>query len=400
MTSDRMIYLDHMASTPCDQQVVEAMMPYWRAEFGNPHSTSHTAGWAAAKAVDQAAQAIAGLINARPRDILFTSGASEANNMALKGGCLWRAAQPDSGAAQRNHLVTFASEHKCVLQSAKALEQQGIAVTILPIEPDGGIDLAKLKSVLTPNTAMLSVMAANNEIGTIYPLRELSNLAHKVGAWFHTDAAQAFGKIKLDVEADGIDLLSISGHKIYGPKGIGALYMRGRANQTGAMKVNLIPLIDGGGQQRGLRAGTIPTPLAVGLGMAAKCAAMLMESEQAALTALRDHLLARLQAGLPNRITVNGSMDQRLAGNLHVNIQGVEANDIFASCPALAISAGSACSSAGTQASHVLDAIGVDPSIIQASLRFGLGRDTRLEQIDAAANMIIMAASTTNSASA
>lgn len=376
----RPIYLDHQATTPCDPRVVERMLPYFTTVFGNPHSADHRHGWEAEEAVESARGQVASLIGARTRDIVFTSGATESNNLAIKG-----AARHRQVAEGRDRVVTVATEHKCVLESAARLEREGFAVTCLPVGADGLLDLDDLKEALDERVAVVSVMAANNEIGVLQPLAEIGAAARAVGAWFHTDAAQAFGKIPLDVDAMQIDLMSISGHKIYGPKGIGALYLRGRKP-----KVTLEPLMDGGGQERGLRSGTLAPALCVGLGAAAEIAGREHEAEAARLREMRDGLWARLSAERP-ALTLNGAMTPRLAGNLNITVPGLESAELLAALDGLSVSAGSACSSGAQAASHVLQALGHDPAKIAAGIRIGLGRFTTEDEITAAAEMLISA---------
>ncbi len=385
MTSNRPnrpIYLDYQATTPCDPRVVDRMMPYFSEIFGNPHSADHRHGWDAEAAVDAARGQVASLIGAKPREIVFTSGATESNNLAIKGAARHRRVTEG-----RTRVVTVASEHKCVLESAARLEREGFDVTYLPVLPDGLIDLAALEAALDDKVAVLSVMAVNNEIGVIQPLEEIGRLARAAGAWFHSDCAQAFGKIPLDVDALSIDLMSISGHKIYGPKGIGALYIRARNP-----KVALEPLMDGGGQERGLRSGTLPTPLCVGLGAAAEIAANEMIAEGERLRAMRDDLWNRLSRDLP-QVTLNGDADRRIPGNLNLTVPGLESAELLAALDGLSVSAGSACSSGAQAASHVLQALGHDPAKVAAGLRIGLGRFTTRADIDAAHEMLIAAVS-------
>jgi cysteine desulfurase len=372
------IYLDYQATTPCDPRVVDAMMPWFTKDFGNPHSAEHKLGWDAAEAVDRARDLVAGEIGAKGRDIVFTSGATESNNLAIKGVCRHRRT-----AEGRDRIITVASEHACVLESAARLEREGFEVTRLGVGPDGLIDLAALEAALDERVALVSVMAVNNEIGVIQPLAEVGRLAHGVGAWFHTDAAQAFGKIDLDVERDGIDLMSISGHKIYGPKGVGALYLSRRKP-----KVQVEPLMDGGGQERGLRSGTLPTPLCVGLGKAAEIAGREREAEAARLKGLRDSLLERLEGEIDG-LFLNGSRQARIAGNLNVTIPGLESQELMAALDGLAISSGSACSSGAPGASHVLQALGLEAGKVAASLRLGLGRFTTDEEVESAADQLV-----------
>ncbi len=379
------IYLDNQASTPLDPRVLEAMLPYFTEHFGNPHSESHVYGKNAMAAVERARAAVARLIAADPREIVFTSGATEANNLALKGAAHFaREHQPASG-HPRDHIVVLATEHKCVLESAAALAREGFSVTYLPVAPSGLVALDRLAAALSEQTLIVSVMAAHNEIGVVQPLAEMGALCRAKGVLFHTDAAQAFGKIPLDVEAMKIDLMSISGHKVYGPKGVGALYIRRRP------RVRLVPLIDGGGQERGMRSGTLPTPLCVGLGQAAALAGAEMAAEAPRLTGLRD----RLQASLMRRIgglRVNGDTEHRLPGNLNLSFPGLTAPQLIAACPSIAISTGSACTSATVEPSYVLRALGIADPLANASIRLGLGRFTTAADIDFAVDALADAA--------
>lgn len=378
--SGQRIYLDYQATTPCDPRVVDAMLPWFTEKFGNPHSTEHAFGWEAADAVEEARASIAQAIGARTRDIVFTSGATEANNLAIKGALAARLAEG------RDEIVTLASEHKCVLESAQdAAQHLGGKAIIVPVEPDGLVDTQRLASMIGDRTALVSVMAANNEIGTIQPLAEIAEIAHAAGAWFHSDAAQGVGKMPLHVMDMGIDLLSISGHKIYGPKGVGALYVRSRGP-----KVSLQAQMSGGGQERGLRSGTLPTPLIVGLGEAARIASEEWREEADRLTAQRTRLLDGILA-IRDDIRVNGTMQARLPGNLSITIPGIAASNLYPRLNGLAVSSGSACSSEKADASHVLLAIGHDPAKVDTTLRLGLGRMTTEDEIDRALDILAKA---------
>jgi cysteine desulfurase len=379
------IYLDNQSTTPLDPRVLEAMLPYFTEHFGNPHSESHVYGRNAAAAIEVARAEVAALIGADPREIVFTSGATEANNLALKGAAHFARAHPQPGRPVRDQIVTLATEHKCVLESAAALAREGFAVSYLPVEPNGLVSLDRLAAAIGERTLLVSIMAAHNEIGVIQPLAELGALCRSQGVLFHTDAAQAFGKIPLDVEAMKIDLMSISGQKIYGPKGVGALYIRRRP------RVRLLPLIDGGGQERGLRSGTLPTPLCVGLGRAAALAAAEMGEEAARLRAMRD----RLQANLMRRVDgllVNGDAEHRLPGNVNLSFPGLTAPELIEACPGVAMSTGSACTSATVEPSYVLRALGVSEALANASIRLGLGRFTTADEVDFATDAIAAAA--------
>jgi cysteine desulfurase len=378
------IYLDNQSSTRVDPRVLEAMLPYFTEDFGNPHSTSHTYGHIAAEAIERARGEIAALINADSRELVFTSGATESNNLAIKGAAHFARAYPHGGQA-RDHIVTLQTEHKCVLESCKALEREGFAVTYLPVEPNGLISLDALEAVISERTLLVSVMAAHNEIGVIQPLAQIGALCRPKGVLFHSDAAQAFGKIPLDVEAMQIDLVSISGHKIYGPKGIGALYVRRRP------RVRLSPLIAGGGQERGLRSGTLPTPLCVGLGRAAAIAGAEMAGEAERLRRLRDRLLRNLTKHMPG-LRLNGDAEQRLPGSLNMSFPGISAQALIEASPSIAISTGSACTSAVVEPSYVLRALGLPDDLANASIRIGLGRFTTPAEVDFAADAIAAAA--------
>jgi cysteine desulfurase len=364
------IYLDNQATTPTDPRVVEAMLPFFTERFGNPHSTAHGFGWEAEEAVEQARGQLAGLIGASPREMIFTSGATESNNLAIKGAARFHR-------ERRPHVVTLASEHKCVLESAGQLSREGHRVDVLPVRPDGLVDLDLLAETATEETAVVSVMAVNNEIGVIQPLAEIAAICHDKGAYFHCDAAQAVGKIPLDVAALGIDLLSISGHKFYGPKGIGALYVRRRP------RVRLEPMIDGGGQERGLRSGTLPTPLCVGLGAAAAIAAEEMESESARISALKTRLLEGIRKRLSG-VSLNGHATQRVAGNLNLAFEGVDAEALMRAMPGLAASSGSACTSTAVEPSYVLRALGLPETRARSSIRLAIGRFNTEAEIDRA----------------
>jgi cysteine desulfurase len=378
------IYLDNQATTRIDPRVLEAMLPYFTEHFGNPHSTSHSYGHIAAAAVEQARGEVAALIHADPREIIFTSGATEANNLALKGAAHFARSHRPGGAA-RDHIVTLTTEHKCVLESCAQLEREGFAVTYLPVEANGLVALDRLADALTGRTLLVSVLAAHNEIGVIQPLAEIGALCRARGVLFHTDAAQAAGKIALDVEAMRVDLMSISGHKLYGPKGIGVLYVRRRP------RVRLLPLIDGGGQERGLRSGTLPTPLCVGLGRAAAIAAAEMADEAVRLRQLRDRLLQGLARRVPG-LVLNGDAERRLPGNLNLSFPGIDAPSLIEACPAIAISTGSACTSAKIEPSYVLRALGLPEPVANGAIRIGLGRFNSAAEVDFAVDALAAAA--------
>jgi cysteine desulfurase len=377
------IYLDNQSTTRVDPRVLEAMLPYFTEDFGNPHSTSHAYGRIAAEAIERARGEIAALIHADPREIVFTSGATESNNLAIKGAAHFARAHPQGGKV-RDHIIALQTEHKCVLESCKELEREGFAVIYLPVEPDGLVSLTELEAAISERTLLVSVMAAHNEVGVIQPLAEIGALCRSRGVLFHSDAAQAFGKIPLDVEATKFDLLSISGHKIYGPKGIGALYVRRRP------RVRLLPLIDGGGQERGLRSGTLPTPLCVGLGRAAAIAGEEMAEEGDRLRRLRDGLLRNLARRIPG-LRLNGDAERRLAGSLNLTLPGIPAQALIEACPSIAISTGSACTSASVEPSYVLRALGLPDELANASIRIGLGRFTTAAEVEFAADALAAA---------
>ena len=370
----RPIYLDYQSTTPVDPRVLEAMLPWFTEKFGNPGSVTHSYGREAEAAVERARAQVAALIGAEAREIVFTSGATEANNLALKGAARFHH-------DERDHIVALATEHKCVLESARALEREGFRVTILPVEPDGLVDLATLEAALGERTGVVSVMAAHNEIGVLQPLAEIGALCRARGILFHTDAAQAFGKIPLDVDAMAIDLLSISGHKTYGPKGVGALYVRRRP------RARIAPLLDGGGQERGLRSGTLPTPLIVGLGEAAEIAGNEMRGEAERLLALRERFLSGIRAAVPS-VRLNGDPERRLPANLNLTFPGIGALELMEACQGLALSTGSACTAAEVEPSYVLRALGVSDELGRSSLRIGLGRFTSERDVDFAVDAL------------
>jgi cysteine desulfurase len=373
---NRPVYLDYHATTPVDPRVLEAMLPYFTAHFGNPASRQHAYGWEADEAVETARGQIAALIGASAREIVFTSGATESNNLAIKGTAL---ARRDRG----NHIITVATEHKSVLDSCKCLERDGWRITPLGVGRDGLIRLDELEAAVTDRTVLVSVMAANNEIGVVQPLAEIAKIARSRGALLHSDAAQAAGKIPIDVEGSGVDLMSVTAHKCYGPKGVGALYIR-----RTKPKIELACQIDGGGHENGLRSGTLNVPGIVGLGRAAEICRLEMPQESARLSALRDRLLDGIRRGLEG-VHVNGSLERRLPHNLHVSFDGVEGQELLISLGDLAVSTGSACSSGSHTPSHVLQAIGAVGEHTSASVRFGLGRGTTGADIDFAIDRIV-----------
>lgn len=373
------IYLDNQATTPTDPRVTEAMLPYFTEKFGNPHSADHAYGWDAEDAVERARAQVADLIGAEAREIVFTSGATESNNLAIKGAARFHR-------ERRPHVVTCVTEHKCVLESARRLEREGHRVTFVPVLADGLIDLDILADAVDEETSVVSVMAANNEIGVLQPIAEIAAICRAKGAYFHCDAAQAVGKIPLDVRETEIDLLSISGHKIYGPMGIGALFVRRRP------RVRLEAEMDGGGQERGLRSGTLPTPLCVGLGEAARIARAEMQEEYARVAFLTERLRSSLLAALPG-VYLNGHPGERLSGNLNLSFEGVEAASLLRAVPELCLSTGSACTSASVEASYVLQALGLDADLARGSLRIGVGRFNTEAEIDQAVILLEKAVS-------
>jgi cysteine desulfurase len=378
---NRPVYLDNQSTTPCDPRVVAAMLPWFTERFGNPHSAEHALGREAEAAVEAARAEVAALIGAEPREVILVSGATEANNLAIKGAARFAASQGDT----RRRVVTTATEHPCVLEAVRDLGPEGFEPVVLPVEADGRLDPLLLREALAAApTLLVSVMAANNETGVLQDLGTLATVAREGGALFHTDAAQAAGKVPLDVQALGLDLLSLSGHKLYGPKGVGALWVRRRP------RVRLSPLFSGGGQERGLRSGTLPTPLIVGLGEACRLARAEMADEAARVRAQRDRLLAQLRRAVPG-LRVNGTMAHRLPGNLNLAFPGVTAQALMAAVPDLCVSTGSACSSAELETSHVLRAMGVPDAVARASLRLGLGRFTSAADVDFAAGALAAA---------
>ena len=367
------IYLDHHATTPLDPRVLEGMLPYLRAHFGNAASRNHVFGRTAAAAVEEARERVARAIGARPADIVFTAGATEANALALRG----------LAGGEAPHLVTTAIEHRSVLDNARRLEREGWALTVLPVDGHGCVDPERLQAALRPQTRLVSVLAANNEIGTLQPLAALGAIVRGSQALFHVDATQALGRVPLDVEVAGIDLLSLSAHKAYGPKGVGALYRRRRPR-----RVALTPLYEGGGQEDGLRPGTLNVAGIVDMGQACELAVHEMASEAPRLRALRQRLLARLEAALDG-LRVNGHPEQRLAGSLHLSVDGIDADALLRGLDEVALSAGAACSSGLVKPSHVLQAIGATGTAPAATLRLCVGRFNTEAEIDRAAARIV-----------
>jgi cysteine desulfurase len=368
------VYLDNQATTRCDPRVVQAMLPFFSEDYGNPHSVEHVMGLKAEAAVEAARAQLAALAGAEPREIIFTSGATEANNIAIKGAARFALAMDNP----RRRVVTVATEHKCVLESVADLAAEGFEPVVLPVRPDGLLDPEILAQALATPTLLVSVMAVNNETGVIQDTPKLAAIAKHAGALFHSDLAQAVGKIQLDLTAWKVDLASISGHKLYGPKGVGALFVRRRP------RARLAPLFSGGGQERGLRSGTLPTPLIVGLGEACRLAAQEMAAERERVVGLRGVLLQRLQRDIPG-IQVNGDVHARIAGNLNLTFPQATAADLMQALPDLCVSTGSACSSAAIEPSYVLRALGLSDQQAARTLRIGIGRFTSAADIDYAA---------------
>ena len=376
----RSIYLDHNATTPVDPRVLEAMLPYLREKFGNASSKNHSYGWAANEAVEAAREKTAALLGAAPRDVVFTSGATEANNIALLG---LFAANP----GKRNQIITDTIEHHAVLDTTIELGRRGIDVVLLRPDASGRISPEQVKAAVSDRTLLVSVMAANNELGTLNPIAEIAAAAKAAGAYFHTDAAQAAGKVPIDVEAMGIDLLALSGHKFYAPKGVGALFVRSRGS-----RVRLAAVTHGGGQERGLRPGTLNVPGIVALGEAAAVARSDLPAEMKRLRALRDRLHQALTSRLSG-VRLNGHPDERLPGTLNVSFEGVDGTALLVSLPELALSSGSACTTGSTEPSYVLKAIGVPDALALATARLSVGRFTTEEEVDAAASQVVAAVS-------
>ena len=363
------VYMDNHATTPVDPRVLDAMLPYFREKFGNSASRNHSFGWTAEEAVENARGQVARLINATPKEIIITSGATESDNLAIKGVAeMYR--------EKGNHIITQVTEHKAVLDTCKRMEKYGYEVTYLPVQKDGRIDLDELRHAITPKTILISIMYANNEIGVVQPIAEIGKIAKEKGVLFHVDGVQAAGKIPVDVQKDNIDLLAISAHKMYGPKGVGALYVR-RRNP----RVQLAAVIDGGGHERGMRSGTLNVPGIVGLGKAAELCQIEMPVESVRMRALRDRLKDGLFARL-DELYINGSMEHRLPNNLNVSFAFVEGESLLMGINDIAVSSGSACTSATLEPSYVLKALGVGEDLAHTSIRFGLGRFNTQEDVD------------------
>lgn len=373
-TPQKPIYLDYQATTPMDPRVFEAMTPYFMEKFGNPHSRSHYYGWEAEDATEIAREHVASVINADAKEIIFTSGATESNNIAIKGlGKFY--------GDKKKHIITVQTEHKCVLDACRHLEVDGFDVTYLPVQKNGLLDLELLKNTIREDTLLVSVMGVNNEIGIIQPLAEIGKITRERGVFFHTDIAQAFGKIAIDVEAMNIDLASISGHKIYGPKGIGALYVRRRP------RVRLAPLFNGGGQERGFRSGTLPTPLVVGLGEAARIAKLEMQKDFEHAKKLYNKFYNSLVKDI-QEVYLNGDKELGYPGNINLSFSYIEGESMIMAIRALAVSSGSACTSASLEPSYVLHALGVGDELAHTSIRFGFGRFTTEEEVEQAIEIV------------
>jgi cysteine desulfurase len=370
------IYMDNHATTPVDPRVFEAMKPYFTTVFGNSASRNHSFGWEAEEATEKARKQVACLIGATSKEIVFTSGATESDNLALKGVA-------EMYAEKGNHIITAATEHKAILDTCKRLEKHGTRVTYLPVQQNGLVDLDQLKAAITDKTVLISIMHANNEIGVLQPIREIGRIARERGVLLHTDATQAVGKVPVNVLDDNIDLMSISAHKMYGPKGVGALYVR-RRNP----RVQLTAQMDGGGHERGMRSGTLNVPGIVGLGEACALAQAEMPAESKRMAFLRDKLKDRLMNSL-DEVYVNGTMDHRLPNNLNISFAYVEGESLLMGINEIAVSSGSACTSATLEPSYVLKALGAGDDLAHSSIRFGLGRFNTEEEVDYVAGKVI-----------
>ncbi|XP_031348881.1 cysteine desulfurase, mitochondrial isoform X1 [Photinus pyralis] len=371
----RPLYLDAQATTPLDPRVLDSMLPYLTSFYGNPHSRTHAYGWESEEAVEKARTQIANIIGADPKEIIFTSGATESNNISIKGVARFYG-------AKKKHVITTQTEHKCVLDSCRALEGEGFKVTYLPVGENGILSLEDLDRTITPETALVSVMTVNNEIGVKQPISEIGRICKAKKVFFHTDAAQAVGKVPMDVNEMNIDLMSISGHKIYGPKGVGALYVRRRP------RVRLEALQSGGGQERGLRSGTVPTPLAVGMGTACEIATKEMAYDHKWMEKLSKRLIDQIFGKLEHVIR-NGDPVQTYPGCVNLSFAYVEGESLLMALKDVALSSGSACTSASLEPSYVLRAIGADEDLAHSSIRFGIGRFTTIEEVDYTAQKCI-----------
>ncbi|MGH7272938.1 MAG: IscS subfamily cysteine desulfurase [Nitrospiria bacterium] len=376
MTVKFPIYMDNHSTTPMDPKVLETILPFFTEKFGNPASRNHAFGWEAEEATEKARQQLARLVHCDPKEIVFTSGATESDNLALKGVAeIYR--------EKGNHVITCMTEHRAILDSAKRLEKMGSSVTYLPVGKDGLVDPEDVKNAITDKTILISIMLASNEIGVIQPVAEIGKIAKSRGVLFHCDATQAVGKIPVDVEAMGIDLMSFTAHKIYGPKGVGALYVRKRNP-----RVRLAPIIDGGGHERGMRSGTLPVPLVVGFGKACEIAQEVMPTESVRLARLRDRLQEAIYKNL-DEVYLNGHPTQRLPHNLNISFAYVEGESLLMGLKEIALSSGSACTSATLEPSYVLRALGVGSDLAHSSIRFGLGRFNTEEEVDYVAGRVV-----------
>ena len=369
------IYLDYQATTPVDKRVIDKMLPYFGEIYGNPHSRNHSFGWEAEQAVEVARENVAGIIGANPKEIIFTSGATESNNLAIKG-------LADFYGDKKNHIITCVTEHKCVLESCRLLSERGFEVTYLQVNKDGLVDLKDLESKINERTLLVSIMGVHNEIGVIQPLKKIGDICRKNGVFFHTDCAQAIGKIKINVNEMNIDLLSISGHKIYAPKGVGALYVRRKP------RVRISAMMSGGGQERGMRSGTLSPALCVGLGEACKICADEIDEESERITKLKSILLEGIR-GECDDIFINGSETDRVPGNINLSFAYVEGESLMMGIKNLAVSSGSACTSASLEPSYVLKALGVSEELAHTSLRIGIGRYTSEKDVRDAVKVIV-----------
>merc|ERR1712062_778824 len=368
----RPLYLDAQSTTPMDPRVLDAMLPYMTSYYGNPHSRTHQYGWESETAMEKAREQIADLLGADAKEIIFTSGATESNNISVKGVARFYK-------SKKNHVITTQTEHKCVLDSCRQLENEGFEVTYLPVQTNGRVDIEEFKAAIKPTTALASVMFVNNEIGVVQPIKEIGEICRANKVFLHTDAAQAVGKIPIDVNDMKIDLMSISGHKVYGPKGVGALYVRRRP------RVRVEPIQSGGGQERGLRSGTVPTPLAVGLGAACELAKTEMEYDKKHIDRLSNRLKDKVMSALPN-VVFNGDPEHTHSGCLNLSFAFVEGESLLMALKDMALSSGSACTSASLEPSYVLRAIGADEDLAHSSIRFGIGRFTTEEEVVYTAN--------------
>ena len=369
------IYLDYQATTPVDKRVIDKMLPYFGEIYGNPHSRNHSFGWEAEQAVEVARENVANIIGANPKEIIFTSGATESNNLAIKG-------LADFYGDKKNHIITCVTEHKCVLESCRLLSERGFEVTYLQVNKDGLIDLKDLESKINDKTLLVSIMGVHNEIGVIQPLKEIGDICRKNSVFFHTDCAQAIGKIKINVDEMNIDLLSISGHKIYAPKGVGALYVRRKP------RVRISAMMSGGGQERGMRSGTLSPALCVGLGEACKICADEIDEESKRITKLKNILLDGIHSECDD-IFINGSETDRVPGNINLSFAYVEGESLMMGIKNLAVSSGSACTSASLEPSYVLKALGVSEELAHTSLRIGIGRYTSEKDVRDAVKVIV-----------